>query len=597
MTASEPLGGWTGRLLFVDLQRGRCETRRLDTELLRARLGGRGLGSHFLRPACTLAWDDPDMPVSICAGPLVGTISPTSGRVHLTSRSPLTGAVGDSSVGGRLGTQLKRAGWDAVLITGKSNVPCGLEINNSEARLVPAPELSGLRTSEVFAALPHFKSVACIGPAAEHGSPLACIAVDRHHAAGRTGLGLSLAAKNLKYLAINGSGKISLADKQALIKARESIVRLTMASPALMGQQGIGCFGTASLYDLMDARRMMPTDNFQRTHFDRAPELNAFAYRQRYQPENHGCTGCHVLCKKVSNGTALPEFEVMSHFTALIGSADLDLVVRANTLCNDLGLDAISAGSTLACLREIRGRNFETDEVEQLLQRMGQAPDLASSNVEDILPMGAAAVAAAAGRPELAMTAKSLELAAYDPRGAYGMALAFAVSTRGGCHLRAYPVSHEILRKPVATDRFSFSGKARMIKIAEDQNAVVDSLTACKFLFFAASLEEYARAYAAATGVTGPEATAQSLMHVGERIVYEERIMNALNGFSAADDDLPERFFSEPGTSGDGIDVPPLDRTTFLEARARYYRIRGLDENGLPTQEKAEALGLSCSNS
>lgn len=169
------------------------------------------------------------------------------------------------------------------------------------------------------------------------------------------------------------------------------------------------------------------------------------------------------------------------------------------------------------------------------------------------------------------------------------MALAYATSTRGGCHLRAYPISHEILRKPVATNRFTFSGKARIIKIAEDMLSAVDSLTACKFIFFAATLEEYAGAYAAVTGV---ETTAQDLLRIGERIYYNERIMNAMNGFAAKDDDLPPRFFQEPGSGGSGINVPPINRADFLGARSNYYRIRGLDENGMPLKEKAEALGL-----
>jgi aldehyde:ferredoxin oxidoreductase len=187
------------------------------------------------------------------------------------------------------------------------------------------------------------------------------------------------------------------------------------------------------------------------------------------------------------------------------------------------------------------------------------------------------------------MSVKGLELPAYDPRGAYGMSLAYALSTRGGCHLRAYPVSHEILRKPVATDRFTFSGKARIIKIAEDQNAVVDSLTACKFIFFAASLEEYAKAYSA---VTGEETTAQDLLKTGERIYYQERIINSLNGFTAEEDDLPRRFFTEAGSSGNAMEIKPIDRDAFLAARARYYRIRGLDEQGRPSPEKTEELGL-----
>jgi aldehyde:ferredoxin oxidoreductase len=169
------------------------------------------------------------------------------------------------------------------------------------------------------------------------------------------------------------------------------------------------------------------------------------------------------------------------------------------------------------------------------------------------------------------------------------MALAYVTSTRGGCHLRAYPISHEILRKPVVTDRFSFSGKARIIKIAEDLNAIVDSLNVCKFTFFASSLEEYAKVF---TAVTGVEKTAHGLSEIGERIYYHERMMNARVGFDAKDDDLPPRFFASPGTAGPCFSVPAIDRNEFLACRQNYYRVRGLDEDGLPIPEKAKALGL-----
>jgi aldehyde:ferredoxin oxidoreductase len=169
------------------------------------------------------------------------------------------------------------------------------------------------------------------------------------------------------------------------------------------------------------------------------------------------------------------------------------------------------------------------------------------------------------------------------------MALAYAVATRGGCHLRAYPISHEILRRPVVTDRLSFSGKARIIKIAEDANAAVDSIGACRFSFFGASLEEYAEALSA---VTGRETTAQDMLDAGEKITFRDRIMNSLCGFTAADDDLPSRFFTEPGSQGPWQDVPPIPREGFLEARSRYYRIRGLDSEGAPLASKASELGL-----
>jgi aldehyde:ferredoxin oxidoreductase len=247
-------------------------------------------------------------------------------------------------------------------------------------------------------------------------------------------------------------------------------------------------------------------------------------------------------------------------------------------------MDTISAAATLSCFSEIHRIRLTPAMIKDLLIKTGYSRDEGSE-----LKIGSRRYAELKGKPEASITVKGQELPAYDPRGAYGMALGYAMSTRGGCHLRAYPISHEILRKPVSTDRFSFSGKARIIKLNEDLNAVIDSLTACKFIFFAASLEEYARAY---SGVTGMTTTAQDLMKAGERIVYNERIMNSLNGFTAEDDDLPGLFFREEGSSGNGIEIKQLERGEFLEARKKYYQVRGLDIKGMPREEKIKELGL-----
>lgn len=584
--------GWTGNILHIDLNTWQTRVEKPSIDVLNAHIGGKGLAGKYLSPHITLPWDDPAMVIGIFTGPLTGTISPTSGRAHIVSRSPLTGLIADASVGGRLATRLKRAGFDGLVITGKSTGPVGIIIDNHEIRIKNADDLWGLDTHEVYERLcPGKASIACIGPAAENGVNFAAIVVDRHFAAGRTGLGKSFAEKNIKYLLVNGSGKCRVKSRKRLKAAREDILRLTAASPALMGEFGFTCLGTGAVYDLMDNRRMMPTDNFTKTRFTHASRLNAAVYRNSYQPRKHGCLGCHIQCKKISRqgsvDTAMPEFETMSHFTALIGCTDTDLVVQANTLCNKYGMDTISAASTLACRREILKTNFSREDVLSLLTHIahgtGEGKDLGQ---------GASAYAAQMGKPASAMAVKGLELPAYDPRGAYGMALGYAMSTRGGCHLRAYPISHEIFRKPVATDRFSFNGKARIIKIAEDLNAVVDSLTACKFTFFAAGLEEYAAAFEAATGI---DTTAQDLLKKGERIYYHERMMNALNGFNASHDDLPDRFFTESGSSGNKIDIPPIDRQNFIEARDKYYRIRGLDHNGCPAREKTLELGLTWS--
>lgn len=576
--------GWTGKVLHIDLSTREMAAQYPARSVYETWLGGKGLAGFHLRPFCTLETTEPDLPLLVFAGPLNGTIAPTSGRGTIMSRSPLTGAICDSSVGGRLATQLKRAGWDGLIITGISDTPCGIEITDDMIEVVDTG-LWGKTTDVVFDRLEGEAaggtSMAVIGPAAENGARIASIMVDRHHAAGRGGLGLVMAQKRLKYISIKGTGKVRVHDKDGLKEAREEIMRLTAASPVLLGQHGFSCWGTGSIFDLMDSRRMMPTDNFRRTRFEQAGQLNAAAYQKAYAPRKYGCKGCHILCKKIApDGRSMPEFETMSHFTALVGNTDMALVMEANHLCNQYGLDTISAGATLACHREITGEDFTRESLLQALRDMGEGGYLGNGSLD---------FAQSCERQELSMSVKGMELSAYDPRGAYGMSLAYAMSTRGGCHLRAYPVSHEILRKPVATDRFSFSGKARIVKIAEDMNAVVDSLTACKFTFFAASLEEYAKAY---TAVTGVEVTAHGLLELGERIYYNERIMNSLNGFDACEDDLPPRFFTEPGTSGGGVEIAPIDRSQFLEARANYYAVRGLDEYGRPTRETADRLGL-----
>jgi aldehyde:ferredoxin oxidoreductase len=581
--------GWTGNIARIDLTRHSIEPLSLDADTYAARLGGKGLGGFFLRPFAALAWDHADMPVCLFTGPLTATIAPTSGRSHLVSRSPLTGLVGDASLGGKMGVQLKRAGWDGLVITGKSQEPVGIDIQDRQIVLTPAAHLWGLTTDAVHDTLsPGKAALACIGPAGENRVRFAAVIVDHAHAAGRCGLGACMGAKHLKYIRVSGTGRTNVKDPDRLKRARDDIFRLTAASPALMGQFGFARLGTGAMYDLMDTRCMMPTDNFAATRFAPAARLNAHAYARAFAPKHHGCKGCHIRCKKIatrsSAGAPVPEFETMSHFTALVGLDDIQVVTAANLLCNHLGMDTISAASALACFREITGQNFTPRSLPALLE------DMAHDRGEGrLLKNGAAAYACAMGNPGAAMAVKGLELPAYDPRGAYGMALGFAVSTRGGCHLRAYPIAHEILRKPVATDRFSFSGKARIIKISEDLNAVVDSLIACKFTFFAAGLEEYARA---ASAVTGLNFTAQDLLTIGERIDYNERIINSLNGFDSRHDDLPDRFFDFPGTGCDQFSVPPIDRAAFLAARQNYYAVRGLTPEGRPVQKKAENLGL-----
>ena len=563
------MAGYSGKAIRINLTDKEVVVFKTPEDLCREFIGGRGLGVKLISDRIKQDYYSPYMPIIFATGPLVGTSAPTSGRMSVLSRSPLTGTIFDCSVGGRFGSELKRAGFDYIEITGVSRKWVILNIENNNVTIEDAEGLNGKNISEIASIIGGKGSFAAIGRSGEKQVRFSSIVFDGHYLAGRGGLGAVMGAKRLKAIRVKGDGKIEVANPEGIKKAREEIMRLLRASQAIFGEFGLSEFGTAALVDLIHSRRMEPTENFKKTIFHGSSNYSGYTMKKRYRTKKTGCAGCPILCKKIGpRGEKIPEFETVSHFGALNGCDDLEAIMKANRICDEYGLDTISAASTIACHSEIVGVRSKPEEMINLLKEIAER----SSSLGDALAEGSLRYARDLGHPELSMSVKGLELPAYDPRGSYGMALAYVTSNRGGCHLRAYPIGHEILRKPVATDRFSFEGKARIVKIAEDMNAVVDSLTACKFVFFAASLEEYARAV---TAVTGIEYDVQSLLKTGERIWNLERRLNKQNGFSIADDDLPERFFREEGSSSKNIKIPPINRGEFLKARENYYRIRG----------------------
>lgn len=567
------MNGWTGNILNVDLTSGRIWREKIPVELLHAYLGGRGLGVRLMREHYRLDPFDPEMPLIFAVGPLCGSSAPTAARLAVVSRSPLTGTIYDCSAGGRFAWRMKAAGLDALRITGRSSAPVLLAIRNDSVELLPADHLWGKRVKDTVASLSDHGSVAAIGPAGENGVLYANIMMGEGNAVGRGGLGAVMGAKGLKAVAIDGDSKATVAYPARFDHARGDVMRLFRASPVIFGELGIAEFGTPALVDLMRQRRMAPTANFSSTVFEASGNYSGPAIKRDFQAKKDGCYGCPIQCKKSTpKGEHLPEYETVSHFGGLNNISDLAAIVTANTLCNELGMDTITAAATISAWGEALGRFPTPKELPELLEDTAYR-----RGAGEMLAFGSALMVEHLAAPGLSMSVKGLELPAYDPRGAYGMALAYCTSNRGGCHLRAYPISHEILRKPVPTDRFSFSGKARIIKIAEDTNAAVDSLVACKFSFFGATLEEYAELISAATGV---EYTPQSLKEIGDRIYLTERFYNCDNGFDIKDDCLPERFFTEPGSSGEGIEIPPIDRQRFDEELQKYYRIRGLKPDG-----------------
>jgi aldehyde:ferredoxin oxidoreductase len=579
--------GYTSKSLRINLTAGSATIIDTPRDIMSKFIGGRGAGVALAGRRITGNFDDPAMPLIIASGPLVATEAPTSGRASVISRSPLTGTILDCSVGGKFGTELKLAGFDLIEITGVARTWSLITIEDRKVTISDASALAGKNVGDVRKELGTDGADAVIGIAGEQQVRFSSIVFDGHYLAGRGGMGAVMGAKKLKAIRVKGSGgSFSIFDSTALRSSREEIMRLLRASQAVFGELGISEFGTAALVDLIHARRMEPTGNFRQTFYDFSPAYSGYALKQIYQTKKTGCRGCPILCKKLGQkGEVIPEYETVSHFGALNFNSDAASIVEANRLCNEYGMDTISTAATIACYAEIEHRKLSPEDILDVIRAIGER----KGTLGEMLSAGSRQYANDAGKPDASMSVKGLELPAYDPRGAYGMALAYATSNRGGCHLRAYPISHEILRKPVATDRFSFEGKARIIKIAEDMNAVIDSLTACKFVFFAASLEEYAKAV---TAVTGREHDTQSLLKTGERIYVLERYLNFLNGFTEDDDALPGRFFTEEGTSSPNIRVKQLDRREFLYARRNYYRIRGYDDHGKPTAELMEKLEL-----
>ncbi len=570
--------GWNGRLLAIDLSNGTINCYEPDLELFRNFIGGRGLGAKLVYDNGPIDALSPDNILVFAAGPLTGTRTPASGRISLSTKSPLTGTIFDSNCGGFLGSELKKAGYDAVVIRGKAPDPVFIEIEDEHVDLRSAASLIGKNTKDTTRALKHKGRVACIGRAGEKQVLIASVISEGVHAFGRGGTGAVMGSKNLKALVVRGTGEVSVYDRAEFDKQRSTINRLLIASPTI--NKGLSVFGTPFLMKITSWMRVLPVSNFTKSEPDFPIDpLFASAINERYEPGRRACYSCPIACKRVAkDGTELPEYETLALMSTNIGNSSYETVVQANQLCNDYGLDTISVAGVIGCYADIRGKVVTGTELLELVRQIGDKEGTGA-----LLSMGVKRYSNSAGCPERAMHVKGLQLPAYDPRGVKGLGFSYATSNRGGCHTRAYLVAPEILRKPKAIDPYTLDGKAGHTKIFQDRFAAVDSLIVCKFAFFGAGEEEYANILSAVTGV---EYSSEDLMRAGERIWNLERLYNLREGFTRADDTLPARFFN------DAIDNRVISREEFQKTLDEYYRMRGWDEQGIPTERLLKELQL-----
>jgi len=574
--------GWMGRGLEVDLASGACEFAETPERLRTLYVGGRGFGVRLVADRVVAGLDpfSPDNLLVFAPGPLTGTRTPTSGRHAVVSKSPLTGTIFDCNAGGRFGAAMKSAGLDYIAITGRAHSPTLLAIDGDQVSLEPAGDLWGANRSDVLSALSDRGSVACIGKAGERRALIAAIVHDhRGSAAGRGGLGAVMGSKLLKAIVVRGERKVSVADEAAFARYLADLMRLLIASP--VASKGLAQYGTASLVNLINYMRVMPTSNFRRSQFAGAEAVSGETIAQSYELRRTPCAACPIGCKRETrDGREIPEYETIAMFGPNNDNPDLESIIQANHLCNEYGLDTISAGAAIACHAELEGKRLSGAEILGLVRQMGEGEGVGID-----LAQGARRYACARGAFDAAMQVKGLELPGYDPRGVLGLALGYATSNRGGCHLRAYMVGPEIFGKPKLIDRTSWYAKSWLVALAQNIFTAVDALVVCKFALFTAGEEEFANLLAAVTGLEFPS---EDLIRVGERIWNLERMFNLREGFSAADDTLPARFFTEDGDER----TPRIDRAQFERARAEYYAFRGWDAQGRPTEAKLRALSL-----
>ncbi|MDI6600977.1 MAG: aldehyde ferredoxin oxidoreductase family protein [Thermoanaerobacteraceae bacterium] len=598
--------GWTGKLLRVNLSDGSIKKEQLNINDAKLYMGARGLGTKIFMNEVDPRVDplSPENKLIFMTGPLTGTFAPSAGRYEVVAKAPLTGTIGASNSGGYFGPELKFAGYDGIIFEGKAKKPVYLWINDDEVRLKSAEHLWGkdvpATTDELLKETDIDAKVACIGPAGENLVLFAAVMNDKNRAAGRSGLGAVMGSKNLKAVVVKGSKSIEVARPQEFLEACVDARNKLKASP-LTGV-GMPAYGTASLVNVINESGGLPTRNGRDgAYFEEADDTSGETLAATYLVRNKGCFGCNIGCGRVTKVSDPkyegfgegPEYEAAWSYGADCGVNNLAAITKANFICNEMGIDPITMGSTIACAMEMYEKGILTkDDVGRELY-FGDADAIVElteltalrKGFGDKLALGSYRLAESYGHPELSMSVKKQEMPAYDGRAIQGMALEYATSNRGGCHVRGYMTGPEILGLPVKLDPLATDEKATWLKTMQDLTALVDSAGLCLFATFGIGLPEIRNTLNACLGL---DMTEEDYMKTGERIWNLERLFNNRAGLTKADDTLPPRLLKEPLKNG-----PAAGKVAQLDVMLpEYYKVRGWNEDGELTEEKLKELSI-----
>lgn len=612
--------GWIGKFLRVNLTKSKITVEDLDPKIAKDFIGARGMGVKYLYDEIDPKVDalSPDNKLLMVAGPLTGTGAPGGNRYMVVTKSPLTGAIAESSAAGNFATSLKYAGYDMIIFEGKAKKPTYLWVDDDDIELRDAKHLWGKTTGEtevtaIAETAPEAK-VACIGPAGENLVRFACVMNDMGRTAGRSGVGAVMGSKNLKAVAVRGTKGVKVADNDSFYNAMVEVYQ------DLVQTDYVGHFhhtGTPSVLALVQACGALPTRNFQTGVNPEWEKLSSETLEATVAVRSGmgmACPACPVGCGRTSKVTAPdfagmgvgPEYESIGLLGSSTGVNDIRVVTKANFICNEMGMDTISAGGTIACAMELYEKGYLPEKDVGMALHFGNAKAVVELTEKialregfgDVLAEGAYRLAEKYGHPEFFMGVKGQEFPSYDPRGLQGMALGYATQSRGADHIRGevqdvslygvntWRVTRD--RNIEKVDPLTWEDKPLLTKEIQDWFAMIDSCGMCNFIFFLGRDEDQCRRLLeTATGID--MGGHKGFMRTGERIMNLERLFNLRAGLTAKDDTLPPRMLKEPMPDGPAKGkVVPLDKML-----PEYYKLRGWDSNGVPTPQKLKELGLA----
>ncbi len=607
--------GFFGRYLEIDLTEGVVGVRPLEAALVADFVGGRGLATRLFCDAADPEADPlgPENVIAIAVSPLVGTNAPTSARGHMVFKSPLTGFIGTSNSGGSWGFSFKAAGYDALVIKGRAAEPVWIDINPDEVKILPAGKLWGRDIHETTAELTagfaasERPRVLCIGPAGENLVRFADVANDKNRVYGRGGPGAVWGSKNLKAVRAAGRKKIAIADPEKYKSGYDQALYLLRQAPVT--KRILRELGTAGLVELINVIDMLPHRNFQDcTHREEDLErISGETIARTILERAAGCYLCPIGCQRhtrISRDGSPdetgegPEYETVVLMGPACGIYDLAAITTANYRCNELGLDTISFGGTVACAMELfEAGLLPKKEGNGLDLRFGNAAILEKLAIATayrrgfgkFLAEGSYRLGETFGRPDLSMSVKRMEIPAYDPRASFTQALGYMTSPSGACHLRGgYAVSLAFFGGTKEIPRFSLLQAPIAIRNMQNTGILQDSLGICRFTGYAFGSDPWSRML---SGATGMDFSVARLEEVENRVAALERLFNLAAGARPEDDVLPPRFADEAiVAAGEKRTVSRLSQD---KMRRDYYRVRGWDEEGRPNKELLSSLRLA----